>query len=322
MHLQKYSRILFVIISTLLFQPVTGSAQSNDLGKLISLVSKRSPILSYLPRCFNCLHISGTPSEITQNNTLKFQDTTRAIVSKNRRTTSLTVGNIIDEFSVKSDDGSYRFAFDGNAKGFKISSKSLSLMISYGFTNALENEGDIRSITADLSTGGNIIIFRNLFEIPIRSYIPIRANIGYRNLSLLDSENNNAHIGTGSLGTGVGSEIRLRTKKTVLNKNLVLSASLLTSAGAIGDFNVLVGNTEHLALSDIRLTKGTDYNFEIKLEQLIGRAGITCGLTVRYLYWTQEGAEEIRQILDVITGKRVDLELRGKQTFFRIGINL
>lgn len=325
MKLQKCNGTLFFIISILLFRPFTGSAQINEWGKPADLVTKESTANSYPTRCINCMLISATPSGAIPNSKYISIYTTKALAPNNRKTISLTVGYITDEFSIESDNGSYRFGFKGRTKGLKISTKSSSLMLSYGLADARENEADIRSITADLSTGGNITIFRKLFGIPLGSYIPIRVNVGYRNLSLSNSENDNAHIGTGSLGAGVGSEIRLRTKKSAPNKNLLLSASLVSSAGVIGDFNSLIGDaqSEHLALRDIRLTKGTDYNFEIKLERLIGgRAGITFGLTVRFLYWSREGVEEARQILDVISGKREDLELRAKQTFFRVGINL
>ena len=103
-----------------------------------------------------------------------------------RKTTSLTAGYVADVFSIQGADGSYRFRFDGETTGLMLSSRSSSLMLTYGFADAEESGGEIRAITADLQLGGNITVFKKFLGLPLRTYIPIRFNFGYRNLELLD----------------------------------------------------------------------------------------------------------------------------------------
>lgn len=246
-----------------------------------------------------------------------------------RKTTSLTAGYIADEFNLQSDNGSYRFRFDGESSGIMLSSKSASLMLTYGVADAEETEGDIRSITGDLNFGGNITLFRNFIGLPIGGFIPIRVNMGYRNLELLDapesSSNNTANIAAGSLGGGLGAEIRLPTGLPILEDNITGFATIVSSVGGLGDLTgsdtdgiQAGGNT----IDGLRLTKSTDFNIEAKFERLLGgNLGVTAGLTLRWLHWTDEEAENFRQIFDVVSGEQEGLELRGTQSFFRVGIN-
>lgn len=253
-------------------------------------------------------------------------DTVKA--KNERKTTSLTVGYLTDVFSIQGADGSYRYRFDGQTTGLKLSSKSSSLMLSYGIAPAQEHEGDIRSITADVNLGGNITLFQRFLGLPIEAFIPIRFNFGYRNLELLDNPDRDlsstANIGTGSLGGGLGAQIRIPTGLPVLKDNITAFAHLVKSAGAIGDFESL-GNSSNAAgqaLGGIRLTKGTDLTVEAKFERLLGgNTGVTAGMTVRWMHWTDDDAENFKQILDVVSGEQEGLELRATQSFFRVGIN-
>ncbi|MFH5885047.1 hypothetical protein ACG2F4_12110 [Halalkalibaculum sp. DA3122] len=245
-----------------------------------------------------------------------------------RNTTSVTAGYIEDEFNLRSDNGSYRYRFNGKSTGIMLSSRSSSAIFSYGIADAQETEGDIRSITADLNLGGNISIFRHLFGVPIGSFIPVRVNMGYRNLELMDNTEYPGHavnIGTASLGGGLGAHIRIPTGLPVLQDNLTAFASVVTSVGGIGEFSGLTNDPmpdSGDAISGIRLTKNTDFNFEAKFERLLGgKTGVTAGLTLRWLHWTDERADNAKQLLDVISGKQQGLGLQATQSFFRIGIN-
>ena len=72
----------------------------------------------------------------------------------------------------------------------------------------------------------------------------------------------------------------------------------------------------------VRLTRSTDVTVEGKLERLLGnRTGVTIGLTVRSMSWSQETVEEIGDVLDVVTGQDSALRQRSTQTFLRLGIN-
>ena len=102
--------------------------------------------------------------------------------SEDRNTTSLTVGYVEDEFLIATDEGSNRFYFVGETAGAMISGKGANLMFAYGNTDATGSDGEIRSLAADLSFGGNIHLFRNFLRLPVSIYVPIRLNTGYRNL--------------------------------------------------------------------------------------------------------------------------------------------
>jgi hypothetical protein len=245
-----------------------------------------------------------------------------------RKTTSLTAGYISDVFSIQDTDGSYRFRFDGETTGLMLSSRSSLLMLSHGFADARENEGEIRSMTADLQLGGNITVFNRFLGLPLRAYLPVRFNFGYRNLELIDDSdpdlNSTANIGSGSIGGGFGGELRIPTGLPVLKDNITAFAHLVTSVGAIGDVASYWGDPDpgDTVLGGIRLTKSSDLNIEVKFEKLLGdNTGLTAGMTVRRLHWTRKDAENAKQILDIISGREDGLDLRGTQTFFRVGIN-
>jgi hypothetical protein len=265
-------------------------------------------------------------SQYRFNDSLAENDTLE--IREDRKTTSLTAGYIADVFSIQDTDGSYRFRFDGETTGLMLSSRSSLLMISYGFADARENEGEIRSITADLQLGGNITLFDRFLGLPLRAHLPVRFNFGYRNLELLDEPdtglNNTASIGTGSIGGGFGGEFRIPTGLPVVDDNITAFANLVTSIGVIGDMASYLGDSEpgETVLGGIRLTKSTDLNIEVKFEKLLGdNTGVTAGMTVRRLHWTRNDAESAMQILDIISGREDGLELRGTQNFFRVGIN-
>lgn len=245
-------------------------------------------------------------------------------------TTSLTIGTINDEYSLQSANGDYRFRFDGGSTGIMLSSKNSTLLLSYGVADAFHDEGEIRSLSADLNAGGNISIFRQFFGLPFGTFIPIRVNLGYRNLELMDVEydhlNRTANIGSGSLGGGLGAEVRVPTGLPVLEDNLTALIYLVASVGAMGDFTNANENgfnqTPANAMKGVYLTRNYDFNIEAKFEELLGGdIGVTAGLTLRWLYWTDNQAEDVKQVLDIISGEEDDISLNATQSFFRIGIN-
>ena len=136
--------------------------------------------------------------------------------------------------------------------------------------------------------------------------------------------NNTANIGNGSLGGGLGAEFRLPTGVPVLEDNITAFVNLVNSVGVIGDMSSFSGNTDPVetVLGGIRLTKSTDLNIEAKFERLLGEnTGVTAGMTLRWIHWTNEEAEGAKQMLDIISGREDGLTLRGTQKFFRVGIN-
>lgn len=247
-------------------------------------------------------------------------------------TTSLTAGYITDEYSLATDEGSYKFRHNGELTGIMLSGRTSSLTLSYGTAKAVENEGDIRSIAADLKFGGDITLFRKFFGLPLGGFIPIRFGLGYRNLELLDARNTDsnasAHMGTGSLGAGLGAQLRIPTDLPLIEDNILARASIIKSAGGLTDFSgaaeqqdIGFQNEDHAAISGIRLTSGTDLNLEGKFENLFGNTGVTIGLTISRLNWTDEAADNFKELFDVVSGKQEGMELRSTQSFFRIGIN-
>ncbi|MDR8390280.1 hypothetical protein NC796_03950 [Aliifodinibius sp. S!AR15-10] len=320
MSLEKRNVLSFVFFITTLFVSTTAFGQTPHQGT------------EFQPTIINeALYPEIYQYTFADNSGINHSEyilSTSAVVNnaeRSRKTTSLAVGYIDDTYNLQSDDGSYRFRFNGESQGLMLSSKSSSLMLSYGVADAQENEGDIRSITADLNVGGNITLFRNFFGLPIGSYIPIRFNLGYRNLELMDIEDDaTANIGTGSLGGGLGAEIRIPTGLPVLEDNITAFASLVGSVGAMGDFTGISDGfqSQNNTFGGVRLTRNTDLNIDAKFERLLGgKIGVTAGFTLRRLHWTDGEAEDFKQIFDVISGEQEDLKLRGTQSFFRVGIN-
>lgn len=242
-----------------------------------------------------------------------------------RNTTSLTVGYIDDQFLLRSDKGSDRFNFDGETAGAMISGKKAFLLVAYGKSDALEGEGEIQSLSTDLGFGGNKHLFRNFLRLPVSIYVPIRLNLGYRNLSL-EQQDESLHLVQAGLGAGLGSSVRIPTGLPVLQDNITGFASVVRSVGGLGDISSTMayqsGMGDESVLSGIRLTQNTDLNIEGKFERLLSdNTGVTVGMTIRWQSWTEEAAEKAMDLLDVVTGNRDDLFERGKQVFFRVGIN-
>lgn len=249
-------------------------------------------------------------------------------------TTSLTVGYVNDAFALASPDSANIFDYDGSSAALMFSSQSASLMISYGVQEADPERGKrpLRNLAARLDFGGNAHLFRQLAGLPIAAYIPIRVNLGYRNLTRQEEENDAngpmeamqqappieeeeaLNVAKGGIGAGLGASIRIPTELPVIENNLTGFVSVVRSLGGMTDFGDMV--------EGVRLTRSTDVTVEGKLERLLGnRTGVTIGLTVRSMSWSQETVEEIGDVLDVVTGQDSALRQRSTQTFLRLGIN-
>ncbi|SHG59753.1 hypothetical protein SAMN05443144_13717 [Fodinibius roseus] len=287
MGVQKYKGYIFWVCILAVLLSTEAAAQTADN----KLNTEFNPEISTTPSSHIHLYpradkgYQSNPSGLLQNPSFgQALAATNAGESANPETASLTVGYIADEFNVESENGSYRFRFHGEASGLMLASKSYSLMLSYGTAGAQENDGDIRSITADLNLGGNISIFRTFFGLPISGFIPIRTKLGYWNLKLFDRPNSDlnstVHLGMGSHGAGLGAEVRLPRGLPVLKDNVTAFPHIVKSVGGLRDFTPAENNlqSEGKALSGTRLTRSTDFAFEAKFEQLLGNTGVTAGL--------------------------------------------
>jgi len=305
---------LLISLSILTLPPVSGA---QDIAKSATDrdIDLNLTTLSYL---------IDTPGEtIKKPEFILIQETSDD--NDDRNTTSLTVGYIDDEFLIATDEGSDQFYFVGETAGAMISGKGANLMFAYGNADANGSDGEIRSLAADLSFGGNVHLFRNFLQLPVSIYVPIRLNAGYRNLSLVDEEDA-LHLLQAGIGAGAGASLRIPTGLPVLRDNLTGFASLVRSVGGLGELSSTVadqaGANDESAISGIRLMQNTDLNIEAKFERLLGEnTGVTVGLTIRWQSWTEEKADEFLQLFDVVTGQQENLTERGKQTFLRVGIN-
>jgi len=305
---------LLISLSILTLPPVSGA---QDIAKSATDrdIDLNLTTLSYL---------IDTPGEtIKKPEFILIQETSDD--NDDRNTTSLTVGYIDDEFLIATDEGSDQFYFVGETAGAMISGKGANLMFAYGNADANGSDGEIRSLAADLSFGGNVHLFRNFLQLPVSIYVPIRLNAGYRNLSLVDEEDA-LHLLQAGIGAGAGASLRIPTGLPVLRDNLTGFASLVRSVGGLGELSSTVadqaGANDESAISGIRLMQNTDLNIEAKFERLLGEnTGVTVGLTIRWQSWTEEKADEFLQVFDVVTGQQENLTKRGQLTFLRIGLN-
>lgn len=267
---------------------------------------------------------------IYSGKTFNYRQQTR--VRDNRETTSMTVGYIDDEFNLISDSGSPQFRYNGELLGLMINNEQGGLKLTYGTAGAEVGDGDIRSIGVDLRIGGNAYLFREFFGLPVGVFVPIGFNFGYRNLKMQDHQQasfdrNVVNLGTGEFGLGFGAKTRVPTGLPLLEDNLVGYFSWVRSVGGLTDFTsegATSGEQDNDVIIDgFRLTRNTDLNIEGKLERFLGdRTGVTVGLTIRWMSWSDESSESFfSDIIDVVTGDRDDLVPRAKQTFLRVGIN-
>ena len=252
------------------------------------------------------------------------QATTRENHSSGRKT-SLTAGYINDEFLFLTDQGNDRFYFDGESVGAMLSSNKAYLMVGYGVIDANEEEGEIRSISADMSFGGNVTLIRNIFRLPADLYLPIRMNLGYRNLSPTESDDSIQLVQAG-LGAGAGGSFRIPIGIPVLSDGMSGFISFVKSVGGLGDLSGITVSQSNMGseelLSGVRLMQNTDLNIEGRLERIFGsNTGITVGVTYRSQAWSEAPANNAWELIDVALGNRDDLVQRGSQLFFRAGIN-
>lgn len=239
--------------------------------------------------------------------------------------TSLTVGYINDELLVLTDQFSERYFFDGESVGVMLSSDKSYILLGYGIADANEDEGEIRSLSADLSFGGNITLFRNLAGLPADIYLPLRINLGYRNLTLIESDDRMQLIQAG-LGAGIGGNFRIPLGIPAITDGLSGYISLVRSVGGIGELSGITASQSSTGSEEfmrgIRLMRNTDLNIEGRVERLFGwNTGITLGLTLRTQAWTEAPANNASEIIDAALGRQDDFERRGKQLFLRAGIN-
>lgn len=315
--------VVLCIVLPLLALTIPPNSVSQDIAGHESFPDSEFTTLSYL--LMSSLDRSGynTYSTPDESDFLLLQETDENDAYRN--TTSLTVGYVDDEFLLQTEQGSNRFYFQGEMVAAMISGKKANLMFAYGSADKNVGEGEIRSLAADLSFGGNVNLFRDFLRLPLSIYVPIRLNAGYRNLSILEEEET-LHLAQAGIGAGAGASLRIPAGLPLLRDNLTGFASLVRSVGGLGDISSTVaeqaGANEMSVLSGIRLMQNTDLNIEAKFERLLGEnTGVTVGMTIRWQSWTEEKADEFIQVLDVITGQQENLTKRGQQTFFRVGIN-
>lgn len=315
----NYLQVFIYALAMILLSAGTAYSKSNDKEK--STDEKKSWITYQLMQSV----------DLQDNTTINYRQQAR--VRDDRETTSMTVGYIDDEFNLFSDSGSPQFRYNGELLGLMISNEQGGLKLTYGTASAEIGDGDIRSIGVDLRIGGNAYLFHNLFGLPVGAFVPIGFNFGYRNLKLQDHQqtsfdSNVANLGTGEFGLGFGAKTRIPTGLPVLEDNLVGYFSWVRSVGGLTDFTsdgATTGdqNDNDVIIDGFRLTRNTDLNIEGKLERFLGdKTGVTIGLTIRWMSWTNDSAENFfSELIDVVTGDRDDLVPRAKQTFLRVGIN-
>jgi len=136
---------------------------------------------------------------------------------------------------------------------------------------------------------------------------------------------NSAKIGSLGIGAGLGASFRIPTGSPIVEDNITGFISIVKSVGGMSDFPLNRDNNgldEGGNISGTRLTQNTDLKIEAKFENLFsGQIGLTVGFTHRWMKWTSEGAEDLGGLLDVITGKQENLNLRGEQILVGLGIN-
>jgi hypothetical protein len=251
------------------------------------------------------------------------QSEPQPVQSQRLGTSSLSMGYMHVGFRYFDGDSTSFYRFDGPARSFILSSKKASLIVAYG-TMAADSLGGLagsRLIDVALLAGGNQYLIRPEGPLPIGIYIPIRMNLGYRNLLERDTDitflspGNELpvlHLAQAGLAAGAGASLRLPSDLPIIKNNLIGFASLVWGVGGMA--NVRDG------LDDIYFLRTTDFDLEVKLERLLNNLGATVGYTYRTQTWDTEAIGPARNLLDRVATTDVFTQ-RSRQHIMRVGIN-
>lgn len=247
-------------------------------------------------------------------------------------TTSLTVGYFNTDFQFASRFNGYAHRFSGPAATLMLSGEASSLSVAYGtddprFTRLAGADSTLLEpgrtmIDVGLSTGGNVRLLNLTLPVPVQVFIPIRLQLGYRNLDTdtlgADGEELSAlHLATAGLGAGAGASVRIPTGLPLLQDRLIGTGSLVVAFGGLGEFG---DSTEPISADQIHLTRTTDFNLEARAERLLGNAGVTVGYTYRTTFWSDDYIADVDGTVDTLSDLD-NFSQRSRQHLLRVGIN-
>lgn len=250
----------------------------------------------------------------------------------NPATTSLSVGYFNTSFEFASRFTGYAHRFVGPAATVMLSGDASSLSVAYGtddprFLRGAGADSTLiepgrKMLDVGLSTGGNPTIASLTLPVPLRVFIPIRLQLGYRNLrtDTLDARGNELaalNLASAGLGAGAGASVRIPTGLPVLQDRLVGTGSLVVAFGGMAEFG---GSDQPISGDQIHLTRTTDFNLEARAERVLGNLGATIGYTYRTTFWSDDYIADVEGTVETLSDLN-NFSQRSRQHLLRLGIN-
>ncbi len=247
--------------------------------------------------------------------------------------TSYTYGLVGNRFAYLNADSTFNYRFDASAQALMISGENGYLMLSYGSQPADSSEGapSLSMLQAATGLGGQSYLFKNMFGLPLRGFIPTQLQLGYRYIAPgeerfarpddapADGDDEGAgrvaplHLASAGLALGAGVDARIPNVIPVLENRLAARAFVLVGAGATT--NAL---TE---LDELGLMGTRELHLEVRLERVLGnQAGVTLGYVYRQQNWAQGTPESARDVLDAFL-EPGHLDQKSTQHLIRLGVN-
>lgn len=237
-------------------------------------------------------------------------------------TTAYTVGYFNVDFRYASAQNGHIYSFNGAALALMISSRTSSLTIAYGSAPTITSQSGVYEhsmVDVALITGGNIDVLSAAAPIPFGAYVPVRVQLGYRNLTAGPSQGGEespptAHLPTATLGAGGGAWVRIPTNVPLIDNRLVAFGSLIVGYGGMAEI------AERIELEDARVTRTTDFNLEARLERFLAdRTGLTIGYTYRTTFWSDAYLTDLASSPGFT--QLDNYSQRSRQHLLRIGLN-
>ena len=235
---------------------------------------------------------------------------------------ALTVGRMPVDFTFGNADSSVVHRFDGVTTAVALSGQTSSLTVAFGRSGPSGSRRQLVDVA--LALGGNASVFDRIGGAPIGAFVPVRLNVGYRNLAASEEDGrlpdtdalrsaDALHLASAGLGVGAGARVRVPTGLPALRDRLVAFGSVVWGAGAATD--VATG------VDDASLMGSRDLNLEVRFERALGdRIGVALGYTMRRQYWGPVG-DRVRgaDVRDAFL-RPGDLPYGSRQHLLRLGI--
>ena len=255
------------------------------------------------------------------------------LLNQDTSTTSLTYGSFATTLHYGFQQPHASYNFDEPLRTIMLASDEGAISVGYGTSAAdsTSGRGRLRMINATVLTGGNAVLFDELFTLPVRAYVPLRLNVDYMHLTASGDDKASGsseqlgpvHLLGGGIGLGLGAHISFPIGPKFLKDRIAVRGSYVIVPGVID--NVAPGMhapRSDETLRDLKLRRATHLNAELLLKDIFDddSVGITVGYTYRTVHRSLAGPGSIEDVLNAVVGSD-DLLRLSTRSIVRIGVN-